>query len=89
VEPNVVLYLETPPTAARLEAVLGMLGMSPRDLMRRNEAPYKELSPATLDDPAKLIDSMVAHPKLIQRPIVIRGERAAVGRPPEAVLNIL
>jgi len=67
-----------------------MLGKEPRELMRRQEAEYKALG---LDDPAlsreTLIQAMVEHPKLIERPIVVQGERAALGRPPEDVLEIL
>jgi arsenate reductase len=70
--------------------VLDLLGMEPRELMRRDEAEYAELK---LEDPAltrgQLIAAMVAHPILIQRPIVIANGRAAIGRPPEAVLSIL
>lgn len=90
VEPRVVLYLETPPDAAELGRILDKLGMEPRELMRRNEKEYKENG---LDDPAlsrdALIEAMIAHPRLIQRPIVLSGDKAALGRPPESVLEIL
>ena len=90
VTPDVVLYLETPPSADMLGKLLEHLGMEPRDLMRKGEEPYKTLN---LADPAKsrdaLIAAMVAHPILIERPIVTNGERAALGRPPEQVLEIL
>ncbi len=90
VAPQVVHYLETPPDVATLERLLGLLGLGARDLMRRKEAPYKELG---LAEPrlaeAELIRAMVENPILIERPIVIAGERAAIGRPPEAVLDIL
>ena len=88
--PEIVLYLESPPDAATLRRVLGLLGLGPRDLMRRKEAVYKELG---LGDPGlgedDLIRAMVENPILIERPIVVAGERAALGRPPEAVLDIL
>ncbi len=88
--PEVVKYLETPPSREELEAILDMLGMEPRDLMRRKEKEYKTLG---LDDPgltrAQLIDAMVAHPRLIERPIVVKDGKAAIGRPPEKVLEIL
>jgi len=89
-EPTIIEYLKTPPTAARLKAVLAMLGMSPRELMRRKEADYKEqgLADETLSNDA-LIAAMIEFPKLIERPVVINGDRAAVGRPPEQVLAIL
>ncbi len=90
VEPTIVEYLKTPPSAARLEKVLKMLGLEPRELMRKKEAQYRELG---LDDPKKtkkeLVKAMVEHPILIERPIAIRGERAALGRPAEKVLEIL
>lgn len=89
-DPVVVEYLNTPPDAATLRDILARLGLSPRDLMRKKEAPYKELNLAddSLDDEA-LIAAMVANPILIERPIVVAGDKAAVGRPPESVLDIL
>jgi arsenate reductase len=90
IEPDVVEYLNTPPDRNTLEKVLKMLGMEPRDLMRKKEAEYKENG---LDNPDltrdQLIDAMIAHPKLIERPIVIKNGKAAIGRPPERVLDIL
>ena len=90
VTPQVELYLETPPDAATLDRVLQQLGMEPRDLMRKKEEPYKALG---LDDASKsrdeLIAAMVANPILIERPIVTKGNKAALGRPPEQVLDIL
>lgn len=91
IEPQIVEYLKTPPDRETLERVLDLLGMEPRQLMRRKETEYKE---AGLDNPdltrEQLIDAMLAHPKLIERPIVIKdGKRAALGRPPEHVLDIL
>lgn len=87
---EIVEYLKTPPDAATLARLLDGLGLEPRELMRRKEAPYKELS---LDDPSldrtTLIAAMVANPVLIERPIVVAGDRVALGRPPEAVLEIL
>ena len=90
VEPEVVEYLKTPPDRKTLEQILNLLGLEPRDLMRKKESEYKE---NRLDDPnltrEQLIDAMVAHPKLIERPIVIKDGKAAIGRPPEKVLEIL
>ncbi len=90
IEPRIVKYLETPPTADELKAILKRLGMKPRDLMRKREKEYKELG---LDDPSlgdeELIQAMVEHPRLIERPIVLHDDRAALGRPPEQVLDIL
>jgi arsenate reductase len=90
IEPTVVEYLKTPPDAATLNTILKQLGMEPRDLMRKKETEYKALK---LDDPAlsreALIQAMVDHPKLMERPIVIANQKAALGRPPENVLEIL
>lgn len=88
--PQVVEYLKTPPDAATLKGILARLGKSPRDIMRRQEEPYKTLgldNPAVSDD--QLIAAMVEHPILIERPIVVAGDRAAIGRPPENVLSLL
>jgi arsenate reductase (glutaredoxin) len=90
IEPTVVEYLKDTPDAATLDALLKKLKLEPRDAMRRKEAPYKDLG---LDDPAlsrtALIAAMVEHPVLIERPIVVKGAKAALGRPPEKVLEIL
>lgn len=86
-EPRIVRYLETPPTAERLREVLGLLGFEdPRRLMRTGEALYRELGLAGETRAEALIEAMVAHPRLIERPVVIRdGCRAVLGRPPESV----
>ena len=90
VAPKIIHYLETPPDAVTLKRILGLLGLGARDLMRRQEAVYKELGLADPDlDQDALIRAMVENPILIERPIVVAGERAALGRPPEAVLEIL
>ena len=90
VQPEIVKYLDTPPDHATLARILEMLGLEPRELMRNKEKEYKELG---LNDPRltreQLIDAMVAHPRLIERPIVIKDGKAALGRPPESVLEIL
>ena len=90
VEPKIVQYLKTPPTKKRLREVLKMLAMKPRELMRHKDRVFEELA---LADPSKkapeLIAAMVDNPRIIQRPVVIAGNRAAVGRPPENVLTIL
>ncbi len=89
-EPTIIEYLKTPPSAAQLADLLDKLGLEPRALMRRSEAAYRE---AGLDNPAldrdTLIQAMVTHPVLIERPIVVVNGKAAIGRPPENVLSIL
>jgi len=90
IEPKVIEYLKTPPDAETLDGFLKKLGMEPRQLMRRGEAPYKELNLADKDkDRAALIRAMVENPILIERPIVVNGSKVALGRPPENVLGIL
>lgn len=90
VNPDIVLYLETPPSADTLKDILKKLGIAPRDLMRRKEAEYKDnnLADAALSDD-DLIAAMTRIPKLIERPIVLANGKAALGRPPEQVLDIL
>ena len=90
IEPDIRLYLQDPPDAMELAAILSLLGKRPRELMRKGEAEYRELGLADegLDD-TDLVEAMVATPKLIERPIVLANGKAAVGRPPESVLDIL
>lgn len=87
---EVIDYQQTPPSAEELDHILRLLDMTPRQLMRQGEDAYAQLN---LDDPAlsreQLIAAMIAHPKLIERPIVLANGKAAIGRPPEAVLAIL
>jgi arsenate reductase len=87
---EVINYLDTPPNANELATLLKQLGMRARELMRTGEAEYQSLglNDPSLDD-ATLIAAMVAHPRLIERPIVVANGKAALGRPPEAVLAIL
>lgn len=87
---EVVNYLDTPPAAAELKVLLAQLGMSARDLLRQGEAEYAALgldNPELTDD--ALVAAMVAHPRLIERPIVVANGKAVIGRPPENVLAIL
>ena len=90
IDPEISLYLESPPDAEELRSILDKLGMNPRELMRKGEAEFKQqgLDDETLSDD-ELINALVATPKLIQRPIVLAGTHAAIGRPPESVLDIL
>ena len=90
IEPEIIEYLKSPPSAEELNDILQKLGIGPRELMRKNETDYKAngLDDEALDRQA-LINSMVNHPILIERPIVIANDKAAIGRPPEAVLAIL
>ncbi|KAF1071457.1 MAG: putative protein YfgD [Pseudomonas citronellolis] len=88
--PNVVRYLETPPSAEELRQLLAKLGMSARQLLRSGEQEYSDLGLANNDlDEEVLIQAMVEHPRLIERPILVVDDKAVVGRPPEKILEIL
>lgn len=90
IEPAVIEYLKTPPSKSELRKILKLLGLQARDLLRTKEAEYKEQG---LDNPElnedQILDTMIQHPKLIERPIVVTEKAAAIGRPPEKVLEIL
>jgi len=90
IEPEIVLYLEQPPSVDELRALVALLGTGPRGLLRTGEPAYAELG---LDDPAlddeALLAAMHAHPHLIERPVFVHGGRAVIGRPPERVLELL
>ena len=90
IQPRVVEYLKTPPDARALKELLRKLGLKPRDILRDGEAEYAALK---LDDANQrddeLIDAIVQHPILLQRPIVVRGNRAVVARPPDRVKELL
>ena len=90
IKPAINHYLITPPTVEKIKEILRKLGYAPRDLMRKKEDVYAEhnLDSQTLSDDY-LIDCMIKHPILIERPIVLTNEKAAIGRPPEKVLEIL
>jgi arsenate reductase len=88
VEPRIIEYLKTPPSAAELKRLLKMLGLKPRELLRKKEAKEAGLDQPTLGDDA-VIAGMVKHPIAIERPIAVNGNKAALGRPPEKVLEVL
>ncbi|MBV8653727.1 MAG: arsenate reductase (glutaredoxin) [Alphaproteobacteria bacterium] len=88
IEPRIVEYLKTPPSAAELHQLLKMLGMAPRQLLRSKEAAEAGIDAKALSDD-KLVEAMAQHPIVIERPIVVNGAKAALGRPPEAVAKIL
>lgn len=90
VQANIIKYLETPPDKSELKAILTKLNLNPRDIIRTGEEDYKtlKLSNQDLSNDA-LLDAIVSHPKLLQRPIVVSGDRAVIGRPPENVLELL
>ena len=87
---NVIEYLKTPPNISQLKQILKQLGYEPRQLMRKSEQIYKNLDLGNENKTAEdLLNAMAQNPILIERPIVLSGEKAAIGRPPESVLNIL
>jgi arsenate reductase len=88
--PVVVRYLETPLNAAEIKALLGKLGIGARQLLRRGEDEYAALGLADEQlGEAQLIEAMASHPKLIERPILVVGDKAVIGRPPEKILELL
>lgn len=90
IEPEIVLYLETPPCIAELEILVTKLGIQPRDLLRKGEDEYKQLGLKNPDlGETDILDAMARHPKLIERPIVLKGNKAVLGRPPENVLDLI
>ncbi|MDM5270995.1 arsenate reductase (glutaredoxin) [Sulfurovum sp. zt1-1] len=89
IDAEVIKYLDTPPTKEELKDVLKMLGIAPRELMRTKEDVYKELNLAEEKNDEKLIEAMVANPKLIERPIVIKDGKAVIGRPLEKVIELI
>lgn len=88
-EPAVVEYLKNPPPVEEIVRVLALLDIEPRALMRTGEAVYRDNDLAEESDDELLIEAMFHHPILIERPVVIAGQRAVIGRPPEAVLGLL
>ena len=90
IEPRVIAYLDTPPSADELREILAMLDLPARDLLRTGEAEYAELGLADANKSEdELIDAMASHPRLIERPIFVHGGRAVLGRPPERALDLL
>jgi len=89
VKAEVINYLDTVPTKDELKDVLSKLNISAQELMRSKEAIYKELNLAEVSDENILIEAMIANPKLIERPIVIKGDKAVIGRPIEKVIELL
>jgi arsenate reductase len=88
-EIEVIKYLETSPTKDEITTALTMLGMNPKELMRTKEDLYKELQLKEEYDYDKLVDAMVANPKLIERPVIFKGDRAIIGRPTDIIVKFI
>jgi arsenate reductase len=90
IEPEIILYLQNPLTKAEIKSIVAKLGLSLRDLIRSSEDAYKEkgLQDSSLSD-EQLLQAIIDEPKLLQRPIVIKGDKAVIGRPPENVLELI
>ncbi|MES0371546.1 MAG: arsenate reductase (glutaredoxin) [Mariprofundaceae bacterium] len=89
IEPDIIEYLTSPPSEAELDQILTLLDKEPSELMRKGEDEYKQHFKGKELSRAEIISLMVQYPKVIERPVVVHGNRAAVGRPPESVLDIL
>ncbi|MCP4901796.1 MAG: arsenate reductase (glutaredoxin) [bacterium] len=90
IKAEIIEYLKTPPSVEEMDRILKLLGLEPRELMRRKENEYKDLDLADESkDRSELIQAMVENPRLIERPIVVAGDKAALGRPPENILELL
>lgn len=89
IEPEVVEYLNHPPTVEELKHVIRLLDIEPHDILRTKEAPYKELALSHDSSPDDVAKAISAHPILLERPIVVVGRKAVIGRPPEKVLDVL
>ncbi|XDZ66320.1 arsenate reductase (glutaredoxin) [Alphaproteobacteria bacterium LSUCC0684] len=90
VEPRIILYMETPPSADDFREVLRKLAMRAEDLLRKGETEYKDhIAPLGAISEDRLISLMIRHPKVIERPIICKGDKAVIGRPPENVLTLL
>jgi len=88
-EPKIIEYLKTPLNVKELRKICNVLQLRPIDIIRKGEKEYKELNISNLDRDEDLIEEIVKHPKLMERPIVIKGEKGIIGRPPENVQKLL
>jgi arsenate reductase len=89
VKPNVVEYLNDMPDKTTLKKILASLGIKPHDVLRTKEAEYKQAGLSRESSDNEILDALIKYPKLLERPVVVKGKKAAIGRPPEKVLEIL
>ena len=87
-EPNIIEYLKCPPNVKELKEICRKLDLTPIDIIRKNEKEYKQLNISSHDTDDVIINEIVRHPKLLERPIIIKGEKGIIGRPPENVLKL-
>ncbi len=88
-EVEIYKYLDENPDAVTIKEIINLLGVKPREMMRTKEDIYKDLGLQDVEDDAALIEAMAQHPKLIERPIIIKEGKAVIGRPPERVLDLI
>jgi arsenate reductase len=89
VEPEIIEYLKDPPSAKRIEEMIKMLGIEPHDLLRRKEKEYKQAGLSPDSSPTAIVKAIARYPKLMERPVVVKGKKAVLGRPPEAIRKLL
>ena len=89
IEPEVIEYLKSPPSAAEIKTLIDQLGVEPHALLRKGEAPYSELGLSPKSSKAEVARAIAEHPILLERPVVVAGNKAVIGRPPERALEIL
>ena len=89
IKPTIILYIKDPPNIKELRNICNILGLAPSDIIRKGEKVYKELNISNLVKDKDLIDVIIKHPKLMERPIVIKGQKGIIGRPPEKVEKLL
>ena len=89
IKPTIILYIKDPPNIKELRNICNILGLAPSDIIRKGEKVYKELNISNFDKDKDLLDVIIKHPKLMERPIVIKGQKGIIGRPPEKVEELL
>lgn len=89
IQPKVIEYLKDPPSAARVKELIDMLGIEPHDLLRKGEDPYKTLKLSPKSSKAEVAKAIAEHPVLLERPVIVVGKKAVIGRPTERVLDLL
>ena len=89
INPTIIEYIKNPPNVEELRKICNILGLQPSDIIRKGDKVYKELNISNLGEDIDLLDIIIKHPKLMERPIVIKGQKGIIGRPPEKVEELL